>query len=320
MKPTTNPALERDALYGKSQVYIRRGLRAQNDNDTQEYQLWASLALELLGKAALAKVHPSLIADPTHYQSLFAACGRQLTPDIKTITAKTLFERLRHVDKAFDSRHQSFCEQMALRRNAELHSGESPFSGMSPEAWEREFWGAMEIVLAMQDETLDSWLGAEDSKAPAKIIKQAKEALQWVVQHRISRCKEDFEKKYQDPKLRQKIIEESKKLLWEKKNWDAVDRERCPACHSSGFLGGTEWHEHVIDTAAPTYVYDDYGDWCGDPPMETVEKIFSVEAFECLTCGLHFYGINEIAAADLPDEFTLTEDRVREFEPDYGNE
>src|SRR5258706_7746913 len=161
MKSATNPALEREALYAKSQIYIRRGLRAQAAVETEEYQLWASLALELLGKAALSKVHPALVADPNHYQSLFAACGRQLSPDIKTITAKTLFERLSHIEKSFDSRHQKFCEQMAIRRNAELHSGESPFSGMSAEIWEREFWGAIVIVLQMQDETLESWLGAE---------------------------------------------------------------------------------------------------------------------------------------------------------------
>ena len=320
MKPTTNPALDRDALYAKSQVYIRRGLRAQADKDTEEYQLWASLALELLGKAALAKVHPALVADPTHYQSLFAACGRQLSPDIKTIGAKTLFERLSHIEKGFDARHQKFCEQMALRRNAELHSGESPFSGMSAEAWEREFWGAMEIVLAIQDENLESWLGAEESKAPAKIIEQANEAARWAVQHRISRCKEGFERKYQDPKQREKIIEESQQLQWKEENWDAIERERCPACNSSGFLGGTEWHEQVIDTEGPIDLYDENGDWCGDPPMETVEKSFNVEVFECPSCGLHLYGVKEIAAAELSDEFTLTEDRVREFEPDYGND
>jgi len=103
---TTNPALESGALYAKSQVYIRRGLRAQSDGDTEEYQLWASLAIELLGKAALAKIHLTLVADPTHYQSLFAACGHQLSPDLKTITAKTLFERLGHIDKAliYDTR------------------------------------------------------------------------------------------------------------------------------------------------------------------------------------------------------------------------
>jgi hypothetical protein len=74
MKSTKNPTLAAEALYAKSQVYIRRALRAQSSGEAEEYQLWASLALELLGKAALAKVHPALIADPQHYQSLFAAC------------------------------------------------------------------------------------------------------------------------------------------------------------------------------------------------------------------------------------------------------
>jgi hypothetical protein len=163
MNPNAHPALDRDALYAKSRLYIRRGFRAQAAGDGEEYQLWASLSLELLGKSALAKVHPALVADPTHYQSLFAACGRQLSPDVKTITAKTLYERIGHIERAFDTRHQKFCEQISLRRNAELHSGESPFSGMISGGWEREFWGAVELILKIQDEGLESWLGAEDS-------------------------------------------------------------------------------------------------------------------------------------------------------------
>ena len=91
MKSARNPTLAAEALYTKSQVYIRRGLRAQSNEEAEEYQLWASLALELLGKAALAKVHPALIADPQHYQSLFAACGRELSTDVRTITAQNSF-------------------------------------------------------------------------------------------------------------------------------------------------------------------------------------------------------------------------------------
>lgn len=320
MKQTTNPALDRDALYAKSQVYIRRGLRSQADNDTEEYQLWASLALELLGKAALAKVHPALVADPTHYNSLFAACGRQLSPDIKTITAKTLFERLSHIDKDFDSRHQKFCEQMALRRNAELHSGESPFSGMSAEAWEREFWGAIEVVLRMQKESLESWLGAEDSKAPTKIIKQAEEALQWAVKHRVTRSKEDFEKKHQDPKRRQETIEESKRLTWNDFTWDGWDRCPCPACGSSGFLGGTLWNEEVIESDSGFHEYGPDGEEYFEPPTEVVERTFTVEAFACLVCHFHLYGTKEISAAELPEEFSDQEAREREFEEEYGND
>lgn len=315
MKETTNPALENEALYAKSKVYIGRGLRAQSDEDVEEYQLWSSLALELLGKAALAKVHPALVADPTHSHSLFAACGRQLSPDIKTITAKTLFERLGHIDKAFDSRHQKFCEQMAIRRNSELHSGESPFSGIAADAWEKEYWGAIETVLKMQNESLESWLGAENSKAPSELIEQAREALEWAIKHRIVRCKEDFEKKYQDPILRAKRIEESKTLRW----WnvsrqfnlsaDWGELNGCPACTSMGFQAGALWSEDVSDEVDPD-----------DPSVEYVDEVYVVEEFICPTCGLHLYGSKETSAAKLPEEFTLREIREREFGPDYGND
>jgi Zn ribbon nucleic-acid-binding protein len=320
MKIAVNPALEFEALYAKSQVYIRRGLRAQGDNDIGEYKIWASLALELLGKSALAKVHPALVADPTHYQSLFAACGRQLSPDIKTITAKTLFERLSHIDKAFDSRHQKFCEQMAIRRNAELHSGESPFSGISAEAWEREYWGAVATVLSLQDETLECWLGAEGSKVPGQIIEQAEEALHWVVEHRLMRCREDFEKQHKDLERRNEIIEKSLALTWNDRTWDGYDRGKCPACSASGFLGGTLWDEEIIDTDDGWEGIGNDGDWYTAPPIETVRKTFSVEAFECLVCGFKLFGTKEIAAGELPEDFAQEEDRTMEFEPDYGND
>jgi hypothetical protein len=320
MKPTTNPALDRNALYAKSQLYIGRGLRSQAGDDTEEYQLWASLALELLGKAALSKVHPALVADPTHYQSLFAACGRQLSPDLKTITAKTLFERLSHIAKAFDSRHQRFCEQMALRRNAELHSGESPFSGMSAETWEREFWGAVEIVLAIQDETLEGWLGAENAKAPSKIIAQTDKASRWVVRHRVSRCREDFEKKFQDPKRREKTVEESKTLTWNGDTWDGRDRETCPACLSAGFLGGTLWEEEVIESepiwSASRPEDEDYV----EALSETVRKTFTAEEFVCPVCDLRLSGSKEIVSAEMPNEFSTEEVRERKFEDEYGND
>lgn len=320
MKPTTNPALVPDALYAKSQVYIRRGFRAQLEKDTEEYQLWASLALELLGKAALAKVHPALVADPLHFHSIFAACGRQLSPDIKTITAKTLFERLSHLEKAFDARHRTFCEQMALRRNAELHSGESPFSGMSAEAWEKEFWGAVETILTMQDDSLESWLGAEEAKFPAAIITHAKEALAWAVQNRVSRCKDDFERKYQNPDLRKSIIEQSKLLQRNYLGWDGISREKCPSCSALGFAFGTLWSEKIVAIEPGFSHLDERGNFYDEPDTETLQKDYTTEAFECPTCNLSLYGTREIVAAELAEDFSFVEDRVREFEPDYGND
>ena len=308
-------AFQPEALYAKSQVYIRRGLRAQAAGDNEEYQLWASLALELLGKAALAQVHPALIADPQHYQSLFAACGHKISPDVRTITAKTLFERLSHIEKTFDSRHQRVCDQMAYRRNSELHSGESPLSGMIAENWERDFWAAVELILKIQTGTLDSWLGSDDAKAPVKIIEQAEEALQWVIKNRITRCREDFEERYKDPKKRADVISNSTEFKW----WEWTeghiaeaegrDKHLCPSCGATGMISGSLWSEGVSDDQDPD-----------DPTTEWIDETYVVEEFRCPYCNLTLSGVKETKAAGLPEEFVRSEVRERDFGPEYGND
>src|SRR5271163_3059743 len=99
--PELLPAVSGEAILAKSRVYAQRALRCKEAGDHDEYQLWASLALELLGKACLARIHPSLIVNPLDHISLFAASGVNLATDIKTIAAHTLFDRLRHVTKGF---------------------------------------------------------------------------------------------------------------------------------------------------------------------------------------------------------------------------
>lgn len=315
MTTNTNPALQAEALFSKSQAYISKGLRAKAQKELEEYQLWASMALELLAKSSLSQIHPALVADPTHYQSLFAACGVSVSPEIKTITAKTLFLRLSHISKTFDTRVKEFCEQLALRRNSEIHSGESPFSGMKADAWEKKYWHAISVVLSMQSKDLDEWLGAEDSKAPKKILENAELAVQMAVQTRIAHKKEDFEEQHKNKKKRDELIEQSKNIrYWE--HWkefeysvDGYELNDCPSCGASGILGGVLWHEEVSDE------YDEY-----DPYVEFVEKTYSAEEFICPTCGLHLSGTRELAVTKLPEEFYETEEREREFEPDYGND
>jgi len=312
------PAIQPEALYSKSRIYIQRGFRAQDAGDIDEYQLWASLALELLGKAALANVHPSLVVDPNHYQSLFAASGRIISNDIKTITAKTLYSRIGHLDKLFDKKHQTFCEQISLRRNAEIHSGESPFLGMKPEAWEREFWSAAKCILEIQSETLESWLGAKKAHAPVEIVAKAEDALSWAIKDRIHRRGADLNDSHKDPQKLKKAIEDSKLLLWQnhikqfRDEPDDCELTTCPACRAQGFLSGTVWHEEVREYDSIDHEYQYF--------MERVVTVFGSQEFVCPTCKLKLYGTDELSVAGLPDEFEIEEEREREFEPDYGND
>lgn len=315
MNKQVHQALLSETLFAKSQVYITRGLRAKNQNDFEEYQLWSSLALELLAKSSLSSIHPALVADPTHYQSLFAACGRTLSADVKTITAKTLFERLSHISQKFDKRTQKFCEQLALRRNSEIHSGESPFAGTSPDSWENKFWHATHVILEIQNLELDIWLGSTGAQAPSQLLKDARSAIEMVVQTKISHAREDFEKSHKNKAKREQIIKESKSPIsgghYDKFTFsiDEYQLTDCPACTGSGFIGGTLWDEQVSQE------YDQE-----DPFTEYIELTYSSEEFLCPVCNLHLVGTQEVSATNLPEEFYETDEREREFEPDYGND
>jgi hypothetical protein len=184
-------ALSADALLGKSKAYIARALAAKGRKSMGEYPLWASLALELLGKSALAAVHPCLIADPQSFVSLFAAAGMNVGTDIKTITTKTLFERLTHVTKRFDKRTQEFCENMSLKRNAELHSGEAPFEASLP-SWEGRFWHTAQIILEACDQTIESWLGADQARAPKELLSEYVHAVEEAAKVRVETAAELF--------------------------------------------------------------------------------------------------------------------------------
>lgn len=309
----TELAINSEALEGKSKAYIHRALRCKEEGDLDQYQLWASLALELQGKAALATIHPSLIVDPGHYKSLFVAAGIHISCDIKTIVAKTLFERLAHLSPEFDENVKKFCFAISQRRNAELHSGETPFQLMRLDAWERQYWHAAQLILKMSGTSLDEWLGADQAKSPKAIIKHAEEATLAAVRTQIQYAAENFRKQ-------KKTVREEKLAKARDKNADqyqnlfscsgdaewAID---CPACHGKAFMTGMQYEEEITDTGS-----DLGGLW------EIVEKSFCAEEFHCPVCELHLRSESEIRAAELTIEHIETEEREAEYEPDYGND
>ena len=266
-------AISEEALLGKSRVYIAKALRRKGENDLEEYQLWASLALELLGKATLAHRHPCLVVDPTHSPSLFVAAGVSATTDVKTITAKTLFERLRQLIPAFDEKVRLNCQAISERRNAELHSGDIPFKAMKVEAWEARYWYACNIILASMGRNLDEWIGEGEAKEKQQLLAIAAEKLKAGVAVKIEAAKVKIQNLSQ--KTRDQLIEEaaargaahySDLFKWANdKAWEA----KCIVCAAKGFLAGDSVNEEAIEET-----YD-------DGPWETVEITYSADEFAC---------------------------------------
>jgi hypothetical protein len=310
---TLLPAVSSEAILAKSKVYVQRALRCKAEENLDEYQLWASLALELLGKTCLAQIHPSLIVNPHDQISLFAASGVQLGTDIKTIAAHTLYDRLRHVTKGFDESVKKFCDDISQRRNAELHSGEVPFREMKLSAWEGRYWHAAQLLLDKMGSSLEEWLGADQAKAPKSILQHARQALVDAALVRVERAKEDFLKR------RKKDREDALRAAEGKKSYnytglfrllgDAEWATKCPACTGKAYIAGVLVQEIISEQGLGDHGED-----------EAVDKLYAGEEFKCPVCGLHLDSQAEVEATGLSADYEETEIRERRYEEEYNNE
>ncbi|EKS38550.1 MAG: hypothetical protein J0G37_14530 [Afipia sp.] len=305
-------AISGEALHSKSKVYVSRALARKSLGDLDEYQLWASLALELLGKAALARKHPSLIVDPTHWQSMFVAAGINVTTDVKTITAKTLFERLAHLVPRFDKTIQKFCEGIAERRNAELHSADLPFRAMRLDAWEARYWHACDTVLQEMGSSLEHWLGATDAKAPRRLLDEAANAIDAAVKLRVNAARDKFKalkKSVRDRLAAEATLREPQhQAALFRDRFDEVWVETCPSCGCRAFMTGEQTGEDISEER------DEYAVW------EIVDREFIGEEFRCPTCELSLIGSDEIKATGLSYVHEDQQERELQYEPDYGND
>ncbi len=295
-----SPAIDHDALLGKSKLYIQRALLSRSKGDDTEYQLWASLALELLGKAVLAMRHPCLIVHPQHPNSLLAAAGVNFSVNVRTISAKTVYERLRHLSQEFDQHVKQSCIDISQRRNAELHSGESPFSGMVRRSWEGRYWHAADLILSMIDSSFEEWVTQDEAPAAKQIVEQAHHAWKQAVLHRIELHKTNTAQRID--KTVRAVPMLAYDHLW------LVD---CPACSQDGEMAGMQWDEEQLHT-----VYDDLT----DEYYETVLTHYVGEEFLCPNCGLHLRNYEEVTAADLDFEHSEERERIAEFVEEYMNE
>ncbi len=204
---------------------------------------------------------------------------------------------------------------MALRRNAELHSGESPFIAMKLDTWERDYWGIAVLLLEMQGKTLDSWLGADAAQAPSELVTQANQAKELEINDRIMRAGEEFHDRNKSSKQKQQAFEAAANVRWwelapyKSVAYDADDSHQCPACNGPGILMGYEWSEEVVDQYPGDEEY-----------LELVETAYLVEDFYCPACKLQLFGATEVDYAGLPETFEMQEERTREYMEEYNNE
>lgn len=306
-----------DTLLAKSKLHAKRSLEAHKIGLDVECQLWAATALELLAKAQLASIHPSLVVEAENINSLLEANGISTGTVIRTITAYVAYARLKHTVPHFSTPVHDECKKLADRRNAELHSGDAACAEMHKDVWEGNFWNAAELILSSMDLDLKDWLGA-DSKAPSSLLKQHRDAEKKAaiqrVQHHAMLFKKTPQGKLGKAKFAE-LVEETAKVDTEKymkqfrylyvKYW----LHKCPSCGAFGIAAGDEaWEELAEDQSY------------ADPGYEIIEHGYSPSEFYCPTCELSLVGDTAVWSAGLTDAHVEEVEEEIIYGPEYGND
>lgn len=149
------------ALFLKARLFINHAL--DDERATEERLLWASLALELLAKAALSRVSPVLIATPSEEgNSLLVATGL-IDGDVRfrSIEAKTVFTRCAKAFKPFNGKEAL---KIAHARNAYLHTAAPTITKLPADQWWPRYWAQAHVLITALDRYLHDFVGHDRVK------------------------------------------------------------------------------------------------------------------------------------------------------------
>ena len=293
MKQTIEPgalaaAWNPEALYDKAARYMQQ---AQGlDSDGWDYALWSSLALELLARAALANVHPALLAEPDRAGSnLVSALGfepivKRFSP--RSIAVSEVFTRLVAMIPEFSTEHEGFGTLHTGRRNAELHSGEMGFDGVKGASWQPRFYQTCAVLLRSMGLTLEEFVGTDEAKAAEVIMAAAADESAKAVEGDVVAHAKVWQARLEG----ERAILIAQAEVWATRQ--AGHRVQCPACGSNALVTGGP-------VSAPVRKLE------GDEIVEKQEYLPS--HFECIACGLKIAGLSRLAVVDLGSRFTNTQ-------------
>lgn len=292
----------------KTRLFLNRAMD-DDGRSFDEQALWATLGLELLGKAVLAKKSPALIADiQEEGHHLMVALGLTKVGDRNTtIAAKTVFMRCKKMISSLDDK-----EAMTFihARNAFLHGGTAHMTLLHAHVWWSKFWPLVEVLTHELDLIIDDLVGADRVTVVQDHLDFNKKSLQTRYDSLVARAERRLAE-HAAGTLPERIAKQwrpgiSQDMSMKYRNFE----QTCPACGKTGTLES----DNIDDVDA---------DWSGDPenPDLVVTLTVTPEFFSCDNCGLQLDGISLLDLAGMADQFYAQGDESDiQYEPDYGND
>jgi len=285
------PKWDEASLWAKARLYADRADQASAGSP--DVPLNYSLALEFLARAALASVHPVLLANPTDDGvSILAAFGYAGRKPPRSVEMKTVYARLGMVSDQFEQ-HASICEYMTMQRNEELHTGGRPFSPLREPEWLPRFYAACDHLCGFMGRRLAEFVGAGRAREARSLMRAAEGKVIGDAKQRVAAAKKRFDRMRREDRAvsEDRVAFAQVRVLAPGQPLQpatATLAVTCPACGSNGRLIGSLAREK-----APV--------WREDGLVSDTE--FACRDFRCSVCQLVLRRAQELAVVGLPTRF-----------------
>jgi len=279
---------ERDPLWAKARLFFERAFGEARDSPA--FGLWCSLGLELLARAALASISPTLLAEPDveHKYLLHALNRGSERTSRKSIGAAQVLSLCRTLFPEFTEDDYKVSLALINRRNEELHSGAAAFEEYPPRQWLAGFYHACRSLSGAMGESLVTLFGEDEAKAAIGTLL----GNQNDVRQRVASSIAAHRKVFQDKPPEEQ--EAAKRKAEELGRQLATQRQHCvtcPGCQCIATIEGTAFGKENV-----THEDDEI----------VVRRPVSPNSFSCSACGLKLQGYPELDAANLGGQYTRT--------------
>lgn len=281
----------KDSLFSKAKIYFAKA--EGEERDSTFFGMYCALGLELLARAALANISPTLLADPNPNQiSLLYALGlKDDTCKPKSIMTNRVIALCGELIPDFDTDMQKIATLMTERRNEELHTGGGGFAEYGIDNWIAGFYKVCQVLVTSIGESLDTLFGRETAKVAEEIINQDTEKLKKEVLDKINARRKTYEEDQKNnPEEVAELIERSNKIVAEK-TYRGYHHVTCPCCGNDALIYGKEnisSHDVI------------------DEDEVVVKKDVTASQFQCEVCKLRLSSYAELKIANLPLHYTNT--------------
>ncbi|MBX7451926.1 hypothetical protein GR927_28385 [Mycolicibacterium sp. 3033] len=306
-----NTPYDHDALWFKAKMFLNRAMDEREVRPFDERALWATLALELLGKAALGRISPVLIAEPTEEGTNLLIATGLLAGDahFTSVRAKTVFSRCQRAFRPFNAD-----EAMKLTgaRNDYLHGAIPGFTSIPEHGWWPLFWRQAVILNHAAERDIAQLVGDDRQPIVERYLEQNRKNLEHRTEMLIEQAKMRIAQ-YKAGTLTVRVASKWSPGRDLSAGLSHNESITCPACGESGLVEGEEVLDREIE---PVRVSDD--EW-----ELAVRLSVYAEYFSCSTCGLTLDRPELIELAGFQPVFDAegTEDDVAYFEGgEYGND